>query len=436
MGESSTVPGHAFLSYVREDAGHVDRLQREFEAAGITVWRDTADLWPGQDWEARIRHAITGSALVFVACFSQRSVSRPRTYQSQELTLAVEQLRLRGHDQDWLIPVRFDECEIPRHDIGGGRQLSSIQCADLFGPGANIATTRLVVAIVRILDHQARAARPGQLPTAARPAQKVPRADLISHGQAPGAPSPDLVTTPDPDPGPWRFPHGHAITIACAKNPQSMLDQIPYSNADDPDYIKLLRYSDLDALIELHGHIRALNPASPVRYCTPGDLTSADYQSHLVALGGIDWNTLTRMILDTGDLPVRQVADWSTDTGQYFEVEENGATARYRPVLSSIHGHVTLHQDVALIARSASRFSHRRTITVCCGMYAPGTFGVILALTDKSVRARNIGFLQSRFGGSQAYFVLTRIPVIHGQAVPPDWTLENNILRTWPNSPT
>ena len=42
--------GHVFISYVREDAQHVDRLELILEAAGVQVWRDTEALWPGQDW--------------------------------------------------------------------------------------------------------------------------------------------------------------------------------------------------------------------------------------------------------------------------------------------------------------------------------------------------------------------------------------------------
>ena len=64
--------GHAFISYVREDSNRVDQLQRRLEAAGIPVWRDTADLWPGEDWRAEIRRAISDNALVFIACFPTR----------------------------------------------------------------------------------------------------------------------------------------------------------------------------------------------------------------------------------------------------------------------------------------------------------------------------------------------------------------------------
>ena len=115
--------GHAFISYVREDTRQVDQLQRALRAAGIPVWRDTEDLWPGEDWRKKIRHAISQNALVFIACFSQASLARAKSYQNEELTLAIEQLRRRPQDDLWLIPVRLDKCEIPDLDIGGGRTL-------------------------------------------------------------------------------------------------------------------------------------------------------------------------------------------------------------------------------------------------------------------------------------------------------------------------
>jgi len=113
------VAGHAFLSYVREDSAQVDRLQRALQKAGIPVWRDKSDLWPGEDWKAEIREAITDNALVFIACFSSSSLARVKSYQNEELVLAVEQLRLRAPEQPWLIPVRFDDCAVPDRDLGG-----------------------------------------------------------------------------------------------------------------------------------------------------------------------------------------------------------------------------------------------------------------------------------------------------------------------------
>ena len=142
--------GHVFISYVREDSHYVDRLQNKLEAAGVPVWRDTASIWPGQDWRAKIRSAITDNALVFIACFSRASLGRRKSYQNEELALAIEQLRLRPPEIPWLIPVRFDECDIPDRDIGGGRILSSIQRADLSGDRFDEGAARLLATVQRI----------------------------------------------------------------------------------------------------------------------------------------------------------------------------------------------------------------------------------------------------------------------------------------------
>ncbi len=158
--EPDPAAGHVFISYARDDAAEVDRLQQRLEAAGIRVWRDTADLWPGEDWAAKIRQAITDDALVFVACFSSRSIAMERTYQNQEVRLAVEQMRLRVPGEPWLIPVRLDDCEIPAFDIGGGRTLNAIQRADLFGPRSGENTARLVGAVERILGRRPGVGRP------------------------------------------------------------------------------------------------------------------------------------------------------------------------------------------------------------------------------------------------------------------------------------
>jgi hypothetical protein len=152
MSGQGNVSGHAFISYVREDALHVDRLQRALELHGIRVWRDTADLLPGEDWRRAIGRAISEGSVVFLACFSRNSASRDRSFQNEELVLAVEQLRLRSPDKPWLMPVRFDDCPIPDLNIGAGRGLASIQRADLFGEAAEDATARLVTAVRQALE--------------------------------------------------------------------------------------------------------------------------------------------------------------------------------------------------------------------------------------------------------------------------------------------
>jgi hypothetical protein len=139
--------GHAFISYVNEDSAAVGELQHLLEAAGIPVWRDTDSLWPGEDWRAKIRDAITRDALVFIACFSSHSAARQKSYQNEELRLAVEQLRQRQPHDPWLIPVRFDDCPVPELELGPGRTLESLHRADLFGESRDQAGRRLVGAV-------------------------------------------------------------------------------------------------------------------------------------------------------------------------------------------------------------------------------------------------------------------------------------------------
>lgn len=144
--------GHVFVSYVREDAVKVNGLCEILDAAGIPVWKDTANLWPGQDWRLKIRSAIRSDALVFLACFSQQSLKRAKTYQNEEIALATDEMRLRRPDQSWLIPVRFDDCQIPDFGIGGGRVLTDLQQADRFGSDERQNADRLVEAIREIIE--------------------------------------------------------------------------------------------------------------------------------------------------------------------------------------------------------------------------------------------------------------------------------------------
>jgi hypothetical protein len=68
-------------------------------SAGIPVWRDTGNLWPGEDWRQKIREAITVGSFAFIACFSSARTASEVSYQNDELLLAVDQSRLRNPNQ-------------------------------------------------------------------------------------------------------------------------------------------------------------------------------------------------------------------------------------------------------------------------------------------------------------------------------------------------
>jgi hypothetical protein len=231
--------------------------------------------------------------------------------------------------------------------------------------------------------------------------------------------------------GPYRYEPGERITIVCGLLPEGMRERMPYTDLLDPDYIELYRFSDLDALLELFGHVRAANPTSPVGFRAAERLSRDDYTVHLISLGGVDWNPATIRTLDRLQLPVTQVADWNKEGGAYFEATEaDGRKVAHRPLLKDTAGQSLLREDVALFARAVSPFNRKRFVTICSGMYGRGTYGAVRALTDERFRDRNADYLQ-RFAGSEAFCILTRVPVEGTETLTPDWTAPGTVLFEW-----
>lgn len=230
----------------------------------------------------------------------------------------------------------------------------------------------------------------------------------------------------------WRFPPNEDITIVCSELPERVLQDRPSTDPEDPDYVALYRFSDLDSLLELHGHIRAMNPDNDV-YVRPGSLSleAEAYTSHLVLLGGVDWNQVTAEVLHRIDLPIRQQerAD-DSDTGG-FEVVEDGALKTFRPVLRRIGDRQVLEQDVAHFYRSSNPFNQKRTVTICNGIYSRGVLGAVLALTDRRFRDRNTTHARNRFAEQKTFSILSRVPVVQGSVMTPDWTSSDYLLHEW-----
>jgi hypothetical protein len=145
---------HVFISYVREDSEAVDSLCAVLEAAQIPYWRDRSALGPGDAWKGKIREAIREGSLVFLACFSDNSRAKDKSYMNEELTLAAEEFRMMPPGRTWLIPVRFDDGDVPPWDLGAGRVISDLNYSDLFGPAYTANAARLVTTILRLMGEK------------------------------------------------------------------------------------------------------------------------------------------------------------------------------------------------------------------------------------------------------------------------------------------
>ncbi len=231
---------------------------------------------------------------------------------------------------------------------------------------------------------------------------------------------------------PYRFRAHDRITIVCGQVPEDMRQKMPYTDPLDPDFIESYQYADLDALIELWGHLRAANPTSPVEYRSADQLRRDDYAGHLVLLGGVDWNAATSSVLSRLQLPVAQVSEWDKEGGAYFEVtDEDGRKVPYRPLLEESGGRKILRDDVALFARAVSPFNQKRFVIICNGMYGRGVYGAVRALTDERFRDRNAEYIQAQYATSEAFCLLTRVTVENTLTLTPDWTLPETRLFEW-----
>ena len=92
----------------------------------------------------------------------------------------------------------------------------------------------------------------------------------------------------------FQFEAGPVIVV-CPDVPKKVRG--PLADEKNTNFTKMQQYGDLDALIELYGRLRAQNPTLDVSYRLASEgLSSDDYSSHLILLGGIGWNKVTRHI--------------------------------------------------------------------------------------------------------------------------------------------
>jgi transcriptional regulator with XRE-family HTH domain len=232
--------------------------------------------------------------------------------------------------------------------------------------------------------------------------------------------------------GTWYFADKRPVRVICGLLPEHLRANMPYTTTAEPDYTSLYNLADLDALLELYGHLRATNPAiGDLQIRTGVDLTQDDLTCHLVILGGVDlWSETVLALVEELNLPVHQVR---LDDEAYFEVTRPEVGQHQAELTGPVAGERRLRSDVAHFYRGPNPYNRRRTVTICNGLYARGTYGAVRALTDARFRDRNEGYLAERFADSEQISLLMRVTVpVAGKTLTPDWTVPETRLHEWP----
>lgn len=86
-------------------------LYRYLRRRGIRPWFDEMDLVGGQDWQVEIPKALATSDAIIV-CLTKNSVDK-EGYIQKEIKFALDKALEMPEGRIFLIPVRFEECEVP-----------------------------------------------------------------------------------------------------------------------------------------------------------------------------------------------------------------------------------------------------------------------------------------------------------------------------------
>lgn len=226
----------------------------------------------------------------------------------------------------------------------------------------------------------------------------------------------------------WHFSDKGPATLVCAQLPKVETGSL--ANPTDPNYTELLSYADLDALVELHGHIRAENPTMDVFYKAAPNVVPDDLSGHVILLGGIAWNEITKRLSAMTPLPVKQVRDPSLPSGDIFVADENGENQSFLPVWGD-DDRTDLVEDVGFLARVPNPLNSSRTLTICNGVHSRGVLGAVRSLTDARLRDSNERYIAANFGGAESFVILMRVPVIEGKAMTPDLSIPDRVLYRW-----
>jgi formylglycine-generating enzyme required for sulfatase activity len=131
-----------FLCHSSQDKPIVRELYQKLIAEGwIDPWLDEEKLIPGQDWDLEIEKAVETSDIILV-CVSNQSVSK-EGYLQKELRLVLEVTMNMPEGAIFLIPMKLEECEIPR-------RLRTWQWVDYFPPARRASAYGKLLAALKL----------------------------------------------------------------------------------------------------------------------------------------------------------------------------------------------------------------------------------------------------------------------------------------------
>jgi hypothetical protein len=161
--------------------------------------------------------------------------------------------------------------------------------------------------------------------------------------------------------------------------------------------------------------------------------------NHLVVLGGIAWNDVTSRLSEMLELPVQQVSDPKSPSGEIFVTKGDAHHSprsyfprwvKNNPGTSETPG--VLLEDVGMLARLPNPYNELRTLSYCNGIHSRGVLGAVRCLTNPAVREDNEDYIRSTFPDPENFVLLMKVQVLGDQTFSPSLRSPGTVLFRWP----
>jgi hypothetical protein len=220
----------------------------------------------------------------------------------------------------------------------------------------------------------------------------------------------------------WHYPDEADITIVGSELPREDKAAIPYADPAHKNHVRAYDFGDLDALFDLTSELSAANPHANIERRPASSIDPPELEGqHVVCVGGVALNTVTRWAHEVTEIPIRQHP--GEEGLDYFTYEHEGG--EHEKVAPRTPKKGPPVEDVAFFARFWEPDAGMRSLTICSGVFTYGVRAAALLLTDPV----NKSYIDERFGNQPSYGLLVRVRILNQGIIRP--YLPRDVRREW-----
>jgi len=213
------------------------------------------------------------------------------------------------------------------------------------------------------------------------------------------------------------------VAIVCAEIPEEL--RPPYAVPSHSNYLRYATFADIDALIQLMVWFAASKHRTVSSY-TSRTIPENALASHLMIVGGPQWNSLARSVYDQINLPI---AHNDGDPGNSDTLFDRSTGEVWAPELRE-NGEID--SDVGFLAQTPSPFYQGRIIILFGGVLTHGVEASVKLCTAEHVWAHNHRVIESlTVHANDGFCLVFRCRVLSNTNVAPDLMTAGTVLAAY-----